>query len=147
MRPRPFIGAVGILIALLFFVALRLDFTRSRGSDPGWQLYPGLGVPIYLALVFGLRLPYRLRRTFKQRKDLRRECSFVATSEGLRFASQGVDEIKPWGDYLKWREGRTFLLLYVSDGRYQMIPKRFLEAGEELSALRALLENKLGKQS
>lgn len=145
MRPRRSIGIAGIVIVALFFLALWSDFARSRGGSQGWQLYLGFGAPIYLALVFGLWLPYRIRRTFKQRKDLQRSCSFTATPEGLRFASEGVEGVKPWGDYLKWREGRKVLLLYISDGHFQMIPKRFFESGEALSAFRTLLESKIGQ--
>ena len=145
MRPRRFIGAVGLAIVVLFLVALWDNFTRGHRGDPGWQLYLALGASIYFALLFGLWLPYRIRRTFSQRKDLQRDCSFVATPEGLRFASEGVDGIKPWGDYLKWREGRSVLLLYISDGQYQLLPKRFFESDEALSGFRTLLVTRVGE--
>jgi hypothetical protein len=147
MRPRRFIGLVGLVIVVLFFWALWWDFSRGGRDDQGWQVYVGLGILVYFVLTFGAWLPYRIRRTFRQRKDLHRECSFVGTAEGLRFASDGIDGIKPWSDYLKWREGRTVLLLYISDGQYQLIPKRFFEPCEDLSMFRSLLLSKLGKPS
>ena len=72
------------------------SFEVNGRGDQGWQAYAGLGILVYFVLTFGAWLPYRMRRTFKQRKDLHRECSFLGTAEGLRFASEGVDRTKPW---------------------------------------------------
>ena len=145
LRPRRFIGMTGLAIVALFCWALWFGLSDGATHDPPWMRFGLLGVAIYLVVTFGIWLPYRTRRTFRQRKDLQRACSFVATREGLQFASDSVQGIKPWSDYLKWREGRAVLLLYVSDAQYQIIPKRFFEANEALSEFRTMLRNSIGQ--
>ena len=136
LRPRPVIAVAGGLVLVLFFWALWMAFTREPPPDPAWLPWSMVGIATYLALMFGVGIPWRCRRTWRQRKDLQRACWFVASSAGLRSASESVQADKPWSDFLKWKEGRHVFLLYMSDHMYQAIPKRFFSSQDELVAFR-----------
>ncbi len=88
-------------------------------------------------------VPYKCRRAYEQRKDLHRECTFTPSDEGLSFKSVDVEGKKAWSDYLKWKEGKSVFLLYMSDNLYQLVPKRFFATGADIDAFRDTLSRRV----
>jgi hypothetical protein len=62
---------------------------------------------------------------------------------GLHFSTEGMAGTKPWTDYLRWKEGKDVILIYMSDDLYQMMPKRFFASDADLQAFREYLSQRV----
>jgi hypothetical protein len=140
VRPRRSLRVVGILLAAVLCLAGVVMFIGPSGSDWPWGKWLYLASLAYFPILFAVGMPYRTRRSFRQRKDLHRECSFAASDDGLRVQSGDIQGLKPWSDYLKWKEGDDAFLLYMSDNMYQVVPRRFFDSASDVDTFRALLE-------
>lgn len=147
LRPRRSLGVLGVVVMLLALVAVYLAFFGRPPESPGWSRWILVAALSCLVLMFGFGIPYISRRTYRQRKDLQRPCSFSPSDSGLCFSTEGASGIKPWTDYLKWKEGRDIFLLYLSDNLYQMIPKRFFESEDDLKAFREVIGKNIPRRA
>jgi len=77
---------------------------------------------------------------------LQRPCTFYAQEEGLQFSTEGISGTKAWSDYVKWKEGGSGFLIYMSDNLYQVVPKRFLGSESDVNAFRELLRSKVARR-
>jgi hypothetical protein len=143
LRPRRTFAVVGVLIVAAFCWALWLAFFGNGFDEPGWVRWAMLSVAVYSVLFFIFGIPYRVRRTYRQRKDLQRPCTYLPSEKGLGFETEGAQGTKAWSDYLKWKEGRSVFLLYMSDQMFHVIPKRFFSSVDELNAFRELLAERV----
>ena len=131
---------------LPIIVAVWLGFFGRYSGDYGWARWALPAMLLYLALSFGFGIPFKSKRAYKQRKDLQRPCSFSIGSTGLYISSEGLAGTKPWTDYLKWKEGKTLFLVYLSDNLYQVIPKRFFASESDLNAFREVLSQEIPRR-
>jgi YcxB-like protein len=146
LRPRRNLGIVGIVLVLLALLAVWLSFFGAHAESSGWAKWVLPSALLYLALAFGVGIPYKARRAYKQRKDLQRQCSFSWSNAGLYFSTEGMAGTKPWADYLKWKEGGEVILLYLSDNLYQAIPKRFFASESDLLEFREFLSQQVPRR-
>ena len=140
VRPRRSLRVVGIVLAAVFCLAAVAMFLGPFASDLPWAKWLYLASLAYFPILFAVVIPYRTRRSFRQRKDLHRESSFCASEDGVHVQSGDIQGLKPWSDYLKWKEGDKAFLLFMSDNMYQVVPKRFFDPESEVGGFRALLE-------
>ena len=142
LRPRRAYLITGVLLLLLFLWAIWYSFFVSAKADDwgGWIM---LGVLAYFVLSFGVWMPLRSNRSFRQRKDLQRPVSFELTDAGLSVSTPDGHGVKPWSDYHRWKEGRHVFLLYLSDNMYQVFPKRFFTSIDEIDQFRNLVRQKV----
>lgn len=145
LRPRRSIAILGAVLAVLFFWALWIAFFGSRSSEPDWMRWLMLAVPVYLTWMFAVWLPGKVRKTYRQRKDLQRPCIYIPSDTGLGAETEGAAGVKPWTDYLKWKEGKSVLLLYMADDMYQIIPKHFFSSEENLVKFKNMLREKIAR--
>jgi hypothetical protein len=138
LRPRRAYAIVGSFLLASFLWAGWLSFfgKNARSDDWGRWIIPGVIGYFVFYLVW---IPLQTRRTFKQRKDLQREVSIAIVDAGLEQTTQDSHGVKPWGDYLRWKEGKDLFLLYISDNMYQVVPKRFFSSVVEIDEFRTLL--------
>jgi hypothetical protein len=146
LRPRKSLAILGLLllasgIVLSVFVLVTGDMRQG-----GWEAWAVPAFILYVTLVFGIGIPYKCRRSYRQRKDLQRPCMFTASEEGLQFSAEGITGMKKWSDYVKWKEGRHCFLLYMSDSLYQLLPKRFLQSETEVAAFREMLQRNVARR-
>lgn len=146
LRPRRSWRVAGVVLVLILLWAAWAEFYGPRAQPDGWMRWIIPGGALYFAFALGVLLPIKSRRTYEQRKDLQRPCSFTASDAGLLFSAEGVAGLKPWSDYLKWKEGDATLLLYMSDNMYQIIPKRFFTSTADLDAFRAMVSQKIANR-
>ena len=144
VRPRRSLAVVGILLLGLVVFAMADSFFGRRQSwtDPMNWILPG--ILAYLAFNVFVWVPRRVRRSYSQRKDLHHDISMVVTSAGIASRSEQGNSMKPWSDYLKWKEGKSVFLLYLSDQMFQMVPKRFFAAQEDIDAFRSVVRQSIG---
>jgi hypothetical protein len=145
LRPRRSLAIVGFLLALLYCWALWFAFFGSRPFEPEWMRWVMLLVPLYFLWMFAVWLPYKVRKTYLQRKDLQRPCTYVPSADGLGAETDGASGVKPWTDYLKWKEGKSVFLLYMSDEMFQIIPKHFFSSPDDLASFRRLVNEKVAR--
>lgn len=140
LRPRRFMGAVGLsLLALLFWGILVRFFGPTSGDGPNGLKWFALALLCYLLVASFVVIPRRCRRTFSQRKDLHRPCAFSVSQAGLVFENEHVVGTYPWSDFVKWKEGKSVILLYMSDNMCHVLPKRFFSSEQELQEFRAFV--------
>lgn len=143
LRPQRLVRVIGVLVLLLVLWSGWMGFFGPRAEPGGWLRWVVPAAALYFGFVGGVLLPLKSRRAFEQRKDLQRPCSFTASDAGLLFSTEGTTSMKPWSDYLKWKEGDAVLLLYMADYAYQIIPKRFFASTVDLEAFKAIVGQKI----
>lgn len=139
LRPRRSLAVVGVILFALMLWALAISLRPPVSYELGVGRWILPGSLVYGMVWFGALVPYRARRTFRQRKDLQRETAFVASEAGLAASNEYAQGSKPWADFLKWKEGKHVFLLYLSDGMYQIVPKRFFSSDSDMDEFRRLL--------
>jgi hypothetical protein len=140
LRPRRSLAVAGIVLLVVYCVGVAMMFVAPIAPASPWVQWVMLAMLAYFPIVLGVMIPYRTRRSFRQRKDFQRETSYRASESGVSIENENLKGIKPWSDYLKWKEGRKVFLLYLSDNMFQIVPKRFFGTESELAGFRALLE-------
>lgn len=114
------------------------DIAAHGWVNLGYYLWLPVVIVLALLLYYFVALPRRVRRLFEQQKALSAPFEHEITPDGLVSSNQYGRSTRPWAHFLKWKESRDILLLYVSDLQFVLIPKRFCTA-EQLEALRAQL--------
>lgn len=85
---------------------------------------------IWLWMIYGW-LPRRRDRIFRKHREFQELFTMKMTVDSLGiYNARGSAEIV-WKQFLKWREDQHLFLLYRSEMRFYMIPKRFLEQEPE----------------
>ena len=144
VRPRRSLAIAGILLLGLTAFVTVASFVGHRQSlaDPKAWILPG--ILAYLAFVAFVWVPGKVRRSYSQRKDFQHEIRMMVTSAGIEARTeQGYSE-KPWSDYLKWKEGKSVFLLYLSDQLFQIVPKRFFVARGDIDTFRGVIRQSIG---
>jgi hypothetical protein len=145
MRPRPLFKWLGGFILLLLVFTLAVSGFRAVACHDDWVVPAVLvGVLAYLTFVFGLRLPARLKKIFRQQKSLHSPYQMEITEEFV-FTKSVVGESKlTWDYFRKWKEGKTLITLYQSDVMLHIFPKRCFASPDDVAQFRQLLLAKLG---
>jgi len=52
------------------------------------------------------------------------------SEEGITWKSEGSSISRRWTEYLKWKEGKRVILVYLEPAGYQVIPKSFFSSNE-----------------
>ncbi|WP_445145238.1 YcxB family protein [Dyella sp. Tek66A03] len=144
VRPRRSLAVIGILLLGLVVFAMATSFLVRRQSltDPTTWILPG--ILAYLAFTAFVWVPRKVRRSYSQRKDFQHEISMMVTSAGVAARTEQGNSVKPWSDYLKWKEGKSVFLLYLSDQLFQIVPKRFFATHEDIDAFRNIIRQSIG---
>ena len=144
VRPRRSLAVVGVTLLGLLILAMAASFLGRRQSltDPMVWILPG--ILAYLVFIAFVWVPRKVRRSYSQRKDFQHEISMMVTSAGVEARTEQGYCVKPWSDYLKWKEGKNVFLLYLSDQLFQIVPKRFFAAREDIDAFRNVIRQSIG---
>jgi hypothetical protein len=142
IKPRPTYAVVGIALLAGALWALWFSFSLPDLRSNGWLLAGS----IVAITAFGLWLPYRTVRSYRQRKGMQRQLRMVPTDAGLLGENETGHASVPWTDFLKWKEGHSAFLLYVSDDAFHIVPKHFFQSGTDIAAFRDMLTAKVGRR-
>lgn len=121
LRPRPVLGAAGLLILALAALG---TVQKICSSDP-WNssTFVPLASLAFLA-VFFVALPWRATQRFRQNRFLAHAVEYRIDEAGLHARSDlGTTEI-PWDHLRKWKENKRLILLYPTDATYFLFPRR-----------------------
>ncbi|MDP4263665.1 MAG: YcxB family protein [Bacteroidota bacterium] len=135
-----------LFIFILGGVSALLNLISPHKHEYEWYrvILPILFLPLFPALfflVFGLLgslLIYQLKPQFF--KNL----TYHFTHWGMAKAGKGLNMTTPWRYFIKWRETKSFLLLYVTLNDAHIIPKRAFKNEGELENFRILIREHIG---
>jgi len=86
----------------------------------------GVLLAVVMILYMLYYLPYRLRKLFRQMKDLHRPFTITVDEAGTHIRNEMGEAKRPWDIFLKWMENEDILILYHSDLTFSMFPRRYM---------------------
>lgn len=144
LRPRPLIKwLVIILIAIFLLVFLHELFTRPIDRITALPFIVS-AILVYLVITYGVWLPYRTKKIYKQQKSLQEPYDAeLSQDEFISSNSLGTARIK-WADFHKYKVAKDMILVYQSDLIFHMFPRRWFNEGE-YEKLLEILKLELGE--
>ncbi len=138
LNSRPTGAAVAATYALITIVGIGVltgFFLTITGQLDLFVLLVALVAIGYLLFTRYFWLPRRARHLFTQQKDMGLAFEAEITEEGLKLSNELGSSLRPWKNFVKWKEDRELLLLFLSDITYVLLPKRFLTGPEQLESI------------
>jgi len=129
-----YIVLVTELALLIFFAFLLQRWTPA---------IIGVLLALVMILYMAFYLPNRLRKLFKQQKDLHRPFTITVDEAGLQYINEMGEAKRLWNIFLKWKEDENILILYHSDLLFSMLPKRYLNNGSTQFIREQLAKNNI----
>ena len=141
MRLAPFALTSGCLLYGAY-LALQQDWIGVTGLG-GWFF---LGVALIVWMYVGDRwlLPSSARRQLARSSGLGEEVVASWDSDRIMFEGRHGQSRWPWGDFYRWQESPSGVLLWQGDRIYVYLPKRVL-TDDQISELRSILTSVLGE--
>jgi hypothetical protein len=121
-------------------------------ADFGWRALledPALPMITFFLVTLNVlaetvTLPRRAKRIMAQQKGLSGEIAVTWDEATIEVRNANGHGRLAWGDYSRWLEDDTMLVLFQSDNVLNLLPKRFL-SDEQVSDIRNRLTAALGK--
>jgi hypothetical protein len=129
------LAAMLFLLVIVFFVYFAKNPTLHTLAGAG----PLLGMILIWFWIFVAGPRRAARRQFRQQPAARGLWTLLIDDGGIHARWEGGSSDVDWKNYIKWRESKNLILLYMSPVTWGMIPKRALDPAQ-LADLRALLE-------
>jgi len=106
----------------------------------------GGGGMIGVALLYGWKVPRKVRRLHAQQAALRHIVTYAWDENCLEVSWSGGQARRPWTDFIRYRENRQMLLLYYNDMLFDMVPTSwFVDAAQRETFRR--LASRVGSDS
>lgn len=141
VRPHPIARIIGFVLNVfwfLFILAALIFYFRDQ-LFLGWILLPIFLVGVWLVWRY-IVFPIRVRKIYEQDSDLNLPCSLETTADGIRTTNETGSHLRRWSDIVKWREDKQLLLLFLSDVKFLMLPKRQITESGLYSSIRDELD-------
>lgn len=119
-----------VTFTLLFFGYLLLT------NDNALILIPlGLlgGTAVFLIQRYPL-VSYQASKIYKQQKGLEKEFELTISDSVLTITADNGHSSHAWSDFHKYKQNKHYLLLYLSDALFFMLPKRQISV-DDLNAI------------
>ena len=105
MRPRPLLKWFGLLVALVIVIVNVLNIGVSSDDHSTWRGFLLLGAIAYLVLLFGVLIPRRAKRIYRQQKTLQVPYESELTDDAYEAeAAYGKSKVS-WRDFHKYKLG------------------------------------------
>ena len=141
-RSMAILGAVILALAVGSFALMLM----IPGVSDDWMVWLLPFAILYLSVYFFVLVPYRIKKSYSQHKALQRVVTFTTADEGLAFANENATGRVPWTDFRKWKENHKIFLLYITDQRFYVVPKRFFSRPADSEEFSAILKTRIHKQ-
>ena len=129
LRPLPLAAGAAVSALIGCAVGLASDLPKEALA---WPALGGMVVYfLWIGVILWVVLPFRVRRIFRQQKNLSRETALYWDRTGLHTRTANGTSMTPWADYVRFREGEDVILLYHSLALFQFIPRRVLSADDQ----------------
>lgn len=143
LRPRPIIKWVSVLIVL---TALALSIQQLVLPPSGaitWTPFAILGGLAYFAIIYGVILPLRIKKIYRQQKSLQEPYESELTDKTYASVSVHGAATMPWNMFHKYKMNKDTILVYQSDAIYHIFPKRWFTE-EQFADFQEILHRHLG---
>lgn len=144
LRPRSFLGVLGSILFVLFFVVLIKRWCRPGGLDGADGFF--IFFVVWTLLYFAAVLPYRVRKTFMQNKFRLHKAEWRIDDAGLHCRSDLGESHLPWDHFIKWKENRRLIILYLVDNQFLILAKRCLGSADAVADARDIIGKGIGKK-
>lgn len=116
-----------ILLYWVFMVAVDQSFRPSKiVADGVTAIALGIVVIVVCGLLTLLMIPLRAKRLFAQQKTLHQEQRVSIGAETIAFDGATFHLTHAWSDFPRWNESTSFILLYITDNAFHILPARAL---------------------
>ena len=85
-------------------------------------------------------LPNQVKKIFTQQTELNSPFELEFTDTGLTVSNEFGNSIRPWKNFIKWKENSELIMLYHSDVMYSIIPKRFFSDSQQIETFKSYLK-------
>lgn len=144
LRPRPILKWLGIgLILVAVLACFQVGLHGERRLATPLVIAAAL---VYLAVMFGVVMPIRTRRIFRQQKTLQAPFEIELTDDAFQGSSVHGSLQLPWKDFHKYKQNERLILLYQSDALFHMLARRWF-TDEQWSEVQGILARNLGRPS
>jgi hypothetical protein len=100
-------------------------------ADRNWWL---LAFPIYMLAVFGILVPLRGRRLFRQNKALSEAMEAEIRSDGIFFRNTNSSGLLPYSHIHKAKANSRLILIYRTSNMFHIVPRRFFNSSDDFDA-------------
>jgi hypothetical protein len=141
---RPIFKVLGVTLLLIFimvFVMRWLYPSRFDTSDFVLVIFIGL-----LILQYGVILPLRVKKSYYQNKFHQHETNSQLDDAGIHIKSDLGENHIPWDHFIKWKENKSLIIIYITDLQFLVIPKRCLGSAATVNEVLLLIGNKINKK-
>ena len=135
-----FIMAVGMLWGLYFlYLSISGEYLAGVGSILAIFIFPVIFLIIFPLYRYVL-LPNRVKKIFSQQKELQSPFEIEFTDTNIILSNEFGNTIRPWKNFIKWKENELILTLYHSDIMFTMLPKRLFTNPQQLEMVKSFIE-------
>ena len=129
-----------LVIVVGGFLSVMIPDVAASGMSVVWD-YIWLPIVILAGVVlfYYVFLPRSMRHLVEEHKEMSAPFEYEITSGGLLISNQYGHGNRLWEEFKKWKEDRNFILLYLSEGQFVIIPKRLCTV-DQVDALRTHLQ-------
>ncbi len=142
LRLRPVFRVLGLLLLVLWFSALISKFLQGLES-PVERVF-GFAT-VYCVLMFGFFIPRKWKKTYREYKLIKEPFEWGFAEDKILSKTERGEAFLEWDVFIKWREGKKFILLYQASNMMNIIPKDGFESEEDLNGAMKLFREKIGK--
>ena len=139
-----FFGIPLLVVIAMFFLHQDIAAPGLFGW-PAWLL-PVLGF-LFMAVLMPLTHMINIYSYRRRNRAVGSEQKYVLTPEAYSVSGSLFDTTLKWHAFIKARETRRFFLLYVSSRWAHFIPKAAITSANDMSAIRSLIRQKLGRNA
>jgi hypothetical protein len=133
------IALYGVLAVMVFGLIGGL-FLAADGIFSIATMIPPFVFAVLVVLYRYVFLPKQIKKIFFQQKELSLPFEMEITETGIVASNELGNGIRPWVNFVKWKEDKTHLILYHSDIMYTIIPKRLFPDPQQVEIIKAHLE-------
>ncbi|WP_340587521.1 YcxB family protein [Erythrobacter alti] len=121
---------IGVILAVGTAVAIASFFVFE--GEKAWVTQYIVPLLIFLLVLVAvlqyLVVPWQARRHYMQSAGLKDEVTVEWDAQGIRLRGSRGESNLAWDDYYRWTEGRSLLLLHISEQMFHTIPESALTA-------------------
>ena len=97
----------------------------------------GLGAVIGELITSAIVLPKKVRRMYRQLKDLSSPFTYSWDAEFLEAQGRSGHSKREWRNYVKFKENEKLFLLYHADNIFEMLPKSWFQDQAQVADFRS----------
>ena len=132
----------GVYFMLVFIFVLWLYFYAIGQFEAQFSYYI-LPLFIFVAVYPLYRyifLPNQIKKIFSQQKELNAPFEMEFTDDAMIASNEFGNSIRPWKNFIRWKENKELIILYHSDVMYSILPKRFFTDHQQIETIKSHLE-------